>query len=259
MEQDYDLSSVFVVNTAGQKKKENTLATCFITGNVDTNENCIDEENSSHNNDMVIIDNSQGNECDDSVIERRFSSEQSTADIEPDKLTCVYCLKTFSTPGNKNRHVRRVHKQRTETGNYKCIECNICFRYMFGLRQHLQEVHGMNMQVEVLRFSTMQGFKKWKCEIERKTLCFYFLRTKNKRQNRLLFYSCHRSGNYVSKLRGPRQRISRSEGTCKTGILCTSSIICRINSNDIIVKYCPYHYGHGKETTVMHLTPQEQR
>lgn len=42
------------------------------------------------------------------------------------------------------------------------------------------------------------------------------------------------------------------------GIMCTAAISCQVNRTDIAVTYCPHHYGHGKETTLIQLTAEEQ-
>lgn len=72
------------------------------------------------------------------------------------------------------------------------------------------------------------------------------------------FYACHRSGKYSPKVRGPRQRMMKTQGSCKMGIMCTASISVTVNQTHVSVIYCPHHYGHGKETTLLQLTSEEQ-
>ncbi|XP_042909538.1 uncharacterized protein [Parasteatoda tepidariorum] len=188
---------------------------------------------------------------------------QEDADDGPvvDKLTCKYCLKIFSKSGYTRRHLRVVHKMKKITGNdIKCIECDINFRHVNKLREHLQGQHSLDMSDQILSFPNMSAFRKWKCEIERKTLCSYTLRHGSRQtlKGPKLFYMCHRSGKYLPKVRENRQRMLRMGGTCKMGIACTAAIYCQECTNEVQVRYVPHHYGHGKETSFVQLSPAEQ-
>lgn len=75
-----------------------------------------------------------------------------------DKLTCKYCFKKFSKPSNKQRHIRVVHKMKKATGNdIKCVECDINFKHVNKLREHLQGQHGLDMSDQNLTFPNMSG------------------------------------------------------------------------------------------------------
>ncbi|GBN37925.1 hypothetical protein AVEN_224154-1 [Araneus ventricosus] len=178
-----------------------------------------------------------------------------------DKLTCPYCFKQFTKTGNKMRHVRQVHKIKKQIGTYiRCIECNTSYKHVQKLRDHLKSFHKLNMDEEELQFPNMTAFKKWKHDIERKELTSYTLRHGARRTSTGLkfFYVCHRSGKYASRVTGPRQRMLKTPGTCKLGIVCTAAIYCEECPDSVIVRYCPHHYGHGKETSFVQLSVEEQ-
>ena len=55
------------------------------------------------------------------------------------------------------------------------------------------------------------------------------------------YYYCNRSGYFLSR---GNQRHSKSQGTSKLNTYCTAAITVRKNENQILVSYCPTHYGH---------------
>ncbi|GFX72891.1 uncharacterized protein TNCV_1697881 [Trichonephila clavipes] len=104
------------------------------------------------------------------------------------------------------------------------------------------------------------AFKKWKLEIERKNLVHYCSPHGAKKLSFGIrrLYTCHRSGIYTHQAKSDRKRANRLLGTRKTGVMCTSEIICYERPNEVYVKYCPNHYGHGKETPYLQLSAEEQ-
>ncbi|GIY05046.1 c2H2-type domain-containing protein [Caerostris darwini] len=225
-----------------------------IIWNPDEDDEYLDEETAPHLcDDSSIAVNSIVND-DGSITE----TPKSTA---VDKLTCKICFKKFTKSGNRMRHVRQVHKVKKQIGTYiKCIECNTSYKHVQKLREHLQYYHKLNMEEQVLNFSNMNAFKKWKHEMERKELTSFTLRHGARKTVTGLkyFYICHRSGKYASRVTGPRQRMLKTPGTCKLGIVCTAAIYCEENPDGVIVRYCAHHYGHGKETSIVQLSKEEQ-
>ncbi|GFQ88404.1 uncharacterized protein TNCT_317511 [Trichonephila clavata] len=216
----------------------------------------LDESSGSYDN-SALGASSVGNEGTSATSEGVYVKPKGPAD----KLTCKFCSKTFSKSGNKMRHIRQVHKVKKEVGTYiKCIECNTSYKHVQKLRDHLKAHHNLNMDEEELHFPNMNAFKKWKHDIERKELTSYTLRHGARKTSggRKYFYACHRSGKYSSRVTGPRQRMLKTPGTCKLGIVCTAAIYCEECPDKVIVRYCSHHYGHGKETSFVQLSTEEQ-
>ncbi|GBO10957.1 hypothetical protein AVEN_15357-1 [Araneus ventricosus] len=105
------------------------------------------------------------------------------------------------------------------------------------------------------------SFKKWKHDVERQELTSYTLRHGFKKTKRGILrndYVCHRSGKYSTKIVGQRKRMLKTTGTVKLGIVCTSVMRCEERPDGVVVRYYPHHYGHGKEISFVHLSPEEQ-
>ncbi|KAG8177326.1 hypothetical protein JTE90_018352 [Oedothorax gibbosus] len=179
-----------------------------------------------------------------------------------DKLTCSICSKRFTKVCNKLRHMRIIHNvTKSARTLIKCIECNVDFSHLQKLRNHLQGEHQMKMDQQELSFPNMGAFKKWKIQLERNELSSYVLRHSKKKTTKgdKYFFMCHRAGKYVDHSKGPtRKRMIRKSGTCKLGIMCTAAIYCEECPDQVYVSYCPYHYGHGKETAFVQITEPEQ-
>ncbi|KAF8770302.1 hypothetical protein HNY73_017849 [Argiope bruennichi] len=152
--------------------------------------------------------------------------------------------------------------QKETYGTYiKCIECNTNYKNVQSLRDHLSSEHNLNMDKQELHFPNMAAFKKWKHEIERQELTSYTLRhgfKKTKKGIRKNDYCCHRSGKNSSKIDGERKRMLKTTGTVKLGIICTSVMVCEERPDGVKVQYYPHHYGHGKDLSIVHLSPEEQ-
>ncbi|GFS58374.1 uncharacterized protein NPIL_419901 [Nephila pilipes] len=151
-------------------------------------------------------------------------------------------------------------KGKTSVARVKCIECNITFGLIQTFREHLTACHQLEMIVQELHFPNMTAFKKWKLEIERKNLVHYYTPHGAKKISTGIrrLYTCHRSGIYIHQAKSNRNRVTNFSGSRKTGVMCTSEIICYEHPNEVFVKYCPNHYGHGKDTPYRQLSVEEQ-
>ncbi|KAG8199373.1 hypothetical protein JTE90_011833 [Oedothorax gibbosus] len=209
----------------------------------------------------------------DKLSKRKYFFEGTPQNINPDiqevkemdRLTCPYCLKTYTAFKSVRRHMETIHKIKWVVGPVnklcKCVECNLPFPFIDHLRDHLSIKHNIKMDTQELSFPSVEAFYKWKNELECKELTKYFqIRGKLKvKGGYKVFYRCHRSGVYEGKPKGPtRKRRIKAGGSMKMGINCTSQIVLKVLSDVVKAVYCPYHYGHGNDTTFRQLTEVEQ-
>jgi len=57
---------------------------------------------------------------------------------------CKWCLKSFSTKGNLNRHIRSVHLKE----NWVCDMCGRSFHEKQSLLRHKRNIHQDQMEIE---------------------------------------------------------------------------------------------------------------
>ncbi|CAL1285296.1 unnamed protein product [Larinioides sclopetarius] len=190
-------------------------------------------------------------------------------------VECPECKSILKYASRLQQHLKEVHGKNMDGtkakkknihkesyGTYiKCIECETNYKTVQSLRDHLKTEHNLNMDKVELRFPNMDAFKKWKHDIERQELTSYTLRHGFKRTKKGVLrndYVCHRSGKYSTKIVGQRKRMLKTTGTVKLGIVCTSVMRCQEGPDGVVVQYYPHHYGHGKEISFVHLSPEEQ-
>ncbi|CAL4068452.1 unnamed protein product, partial [Meganyctiphanes norvegica] len=105
------------------------------------------------------------------------------------------------------------------------------------------------MSSKILKFEHISDFEKWKAEEEKKKFINYVaLRGKTFKGSRPVTFYCRRSGTY--RLHRPlikkkRKRFMRSQGSCKMGMYCTSTIEVYKEDSYYTVKYYPNHFGHN--------------
>lgn len=74
--------------------------------------------------------------------------------------TCFICEKHFSKKCNLYRHIREVHGLEPEyEKKIKCpdINCNATFQNHTELRSHISSIHGIQCDIEELKFETKNG------------------------------------------------------------------------------------------------------
>ncbi|CAH0549893.1 unnamed protein product, partial [Brassicogethes aeneus] len=211
---------------------------------------------------FVFETNTYGNrlECQLNVFERK--------DTMP--VMCRTCEKVFSTQYNLNKHSKKVHHAMPivvsydkTVYNYKCLEihCNCSFRQNTDLVYHLQNQHQIDIQREQLFFKDFKEFSAWKEEVEVKEKCNYII-SRGKRVTssgaEISYYICNRSG--VRSEKTPRnkidaKRLTKSQGSCKSGQACISQITVQNNGNaNIEVTRQKTHYGHKVQIEHLRLS-----
>ena len=77
-------------------------------------------------------------------------------------MTCQHCGKSFTRKGSLRRHMREVHHFGNTTSDIKeCGVCPVCKNslpnYSAVVVEHLKTVHSIDVEVEKLQFSSLEG------------------------------------------------------------------------------------------------------
>ncbi|XP_065684287.1 uncharacterized protein LOC124810299 [Hydra vulgaris] len=136
------------------------------------------------------------------------------------------------------RHIKNIHKSSEDaqasirTGNSFCLDCGFQSRRITDLRKHLSSSHCFTFQKELLSFSNLIDFEKWKSDIELSCLSQYIVT----------------SGGKVCK-----------DGTRKIDKNCTSTLKVTCSNTQVVVNACYSHYGHQTEIQHLSLTKCQKR
>lgn len=174
-----------------------------------------------------------------------------------DRFYCG-CEKHFLSKGGYYRHIKKCHlrpEPQAVPGKTKCNEpgCLMTFKYIKDLRQHLNEKHQIQFDVEEKKFNTYSDFLKWKVNYESGTRsCFYHRKNLTRSGRRVEYWYCNRSGSYQSSIQSRRRKL-KSQGLLKINNNCTSSIILSINEIDDTVQAVIHHTHYGHEAELVHL------
>ncbi|KAK3895837.1 hypothetical protein Pcinc_000452 [Petrolisthes cinctipes] len=115
------------------------------------------------------------------------------------------------------------------------------------LRKHLQEAHDIVVKKVNHEFASEREFMEWKNRLEADVGVNYTLHRGSKKTTlgRAKTYYCRRSGK--ERLSSPEgsKCAPKSQGTCKLGFFCTSSIEVEIIRGTFKVVYFLDHYSHN--------------
>ncbi|XP_025203003.1 uncharacterized protein LOC112600070 [Melanaphis sacchari] len=168
------------------------------------------------------------------------------------------CEKRFLSKGGYYRHIKKCKlrpEQQIVTGKTKCNEpgCLLTFKYIRDFRQHLNEKHQIQFEVEEKKFNSYADFLNWKVKYETETRsCFYHRKNLTRSGRRVEYWYCNRSGSYNSTLQSRRRKL-KSQGILKINNNCTSSITLTVNKIDDTVQAIIYHTHYGHEAELVHL------
>lgn len=136
-----------------------------------------------------------------------------------------------------------------------CLEPNCFFRCsrIPELRIHLTKVHNLPQPFTSLQFDNLKDFECWLADIEREQCCTYMRRRgwQTNKTSKSTAYYCRRGGAYRSNA---SRKQSKMQGSCKTGVECTSSLKVKVNLEEqyrnlakVEVEAYLKHYGHNAE------------
>lgn len=168
------------------------------------------------------------------------------------------CEKRFQSKGGYYRHIKKCKlrpEQKIVSGKTKCNEpgCLLTFKYIRDFRQHLNEQHKIQFDVEDKHFNRYSDFLQWKENYETETRsCFYHRKTETRSGRRVEYWYCNRSGIYQSASQDRRRKL-KSQGILKINNNCTSSITVTIDKNEGTVQAIIHHTHYGHKAELVHL------
>lgn len=205
-----------------------------------------------------------------------------------DKYVCFLCEKNFSTRPNLLKHARNVHK--VEPATTRCFSCDSCATSNFStlemLLRHHEVQHNFTRDVIQKSFSCIDGkhtsqmlkikckknvqtkysdschtadFITWK-EQEEKTSNAHFVKSTGAKRlpdgTVKSYFLCHRTG--IFKPEGTGKRQLKSQGSCKIGKHCFSSMTLSESNGKIKVAYQKNHHGHQFDVGHLRLNARER-
>lgn len=174
---------------------------------------------------------------------------------------CYICDKTFSANSNLNRHLRKIHKENVQSpyNNVKCALCDSIYSSSSIYNQHLENDHRVNIEIERLTFANKKSFDEWKYNIEQETTSQYIKSRGEKKTKNLnkTYYSCNRSGYYVSKAR--TRKALKKQGSRKINGRCPASMNVTVNEDlSYDVRFVKTHVGHNFDVKHLDLSLKDR-
>ncbi|XP_047143492.1 uncharacterized protein LOC124817450 [Hydra vulgaris] len=200
----------------------------------------------------------------ESKCEKKSSGSNKEKNIN--SFECCFCKSFFTKKCNLQRHIKNIHKSSEDaqasirTGNSFCLECRFQSQRITDLRKHLSLSHCFTFQKELLSFSNLIDFEKWKSNIELSCLSQYIVTSGGKvcKDGKIItYYQCNRSGLYNCLSSGKRR--IQSSGTRKIDKNCASTLKVTCSDTQVVVNACYSHYGHQTEIQHLSLTKCQKR
>lgn len=174
---------------------------------------------------------------------------------------CYICDKIFSANSNLNRHLRKIHQENVQSpyNNVKCALCESVFSSSSTYNQHLEKDHQVRIDIEQLTFSSKETFEEWKHSVENETTSQYIKSRGEKKSKNInkTYYSCNRSGYYVSKAR-TRKKLKK-QGSRKINGRCPASMNVTVNPDSTYdVRFVKTHVGHNFDIKHLDLSEKDR-
>lgn len=175
---------------------------------------------------------------------------------------CYICDKIFSANSNLNRHLRKIHQENVQSpyNNVKCALCESVFSSSSIYNQHLEKDHKVQIEVEHLTFSSKESFEEWKHGVESETTSQYIKSRGEKKTKNVnkTYYSCNRSGYYVSKAR--TRKALKKQGSRKINGRCPASMNVTVNPDTTYdVRFVKTHVGHNFDIKHLDLSEKDRK
>lgn len=191
-----------------------------------------------------------------------ISAEDNNEEKNPNyNHQCYICDKTFSANSNLNRHLRKIHKENVQSpyNNVKCALCDSIYSSSSIYNQHLENDHRVHIEIERLTFANKDSFEEWKHNVEQETTSQYIKSRGEKKTKNLnkTYYSCNRSGYYVSKAR--TRKALKKQGSRKINGRCPASINVTVSEDFTYdVKFVKTHVGHNFDVKHLDLSLKDR-
>lgn len=174
---------------------------------------------------------------------------------------CYICDKVFSANSNLNRHLRKIHKENVQSpyNNVKCALCDSVYPSSSIYNRHLDNDHKVKIEIERKTFADKKSFDDWKHSVENQTTS-QFIKSRGEKKTKNVnktYYSCNRSGYYVSKAR--TQKALKKQGSRKINGRCPASMNVTVNPDFTYeVRFVKTHVGHSFELKHLDLSDQDR-
>lgn len=177
------------------------------------------------------------------------------------KHQCYICDKTFSANSNLNRHLRKIHKENVQSpyNNVKCALCDSVFSSSSIYNEHLGRDHGVKIETDHLTFPSKEAFEEWRHMIENETISQYIKSRGEKKSKNVnkTYYSCNRSGYYISKAR--THKALKKQGSRKINGRCPASMNVTLNPGSTYdVRFVKTHVGHDFELKHLDISDKDR-
>lgn len=205
---------------------------------------------------LLILDSHQGIKHDEAVSDSEMDQDTTNYNHQ-----CYICDKIFSANSNLNRHLRKIHRENVQSpyNNVKCALCDSVYSSSAIYNQHLEKDHQVRIKIERKTFSTKGSFEEWKHSVETETTS-QFIKSRGEKKTKSVnktYYSCNRSGYYVSKAR--TRKALKKQGSRKINGRCPASMNVTINPDSTYdVKYVSTHVGHNFELKHLDLSDKDR-
>lgn len=222
-----------------------------ITLDIGNNSNTTTTTTTTGNNRTSVgHDNQQHNQTNNNDIDSSSYNHQ-----------CYICDKIFSANSNLNRHLRKIHQENVQSpyNNVKCALCESVFSSSSIYNQHLEKDHKVSIEVEQLTFSSKETFEEWKHGVENETTSQYIKSRGEKKTKNVnkTYYSCNRSGYYVSKAR--TRKALKKQGSRKINGRCPASMNVTVNPDlTYDVRFVKTHVGHNFDIKHLDLSEKDR-
>lgn len=234
--------------------------------NIITTTTSLEPTNSSADNNSQNIEQQQKfheQQQDNNLTTQQETQNSNNVDLECSNYNhqCYICDKIFSANSNLNRHLRKIHQENVQSpyNNIKCALCEAVCSSSIIYNQHLENDHKTRIEVEQLTFATKATFEEWKHSIESQTTS-QFIKSRGEKKTKNVnktYYSCNRSGYYVSKAR--TRKALKKQGSRKINGRCPASMNVTVNPDSTYdVRFVKTHVGHDFELKHLDLSDKDR-
>lgn len=160
--------------------------------------------------------------------------------------SCNICPdKNYTKRDSYRKHMRTVHKENFAEKNLKCAQddCQQSFFTITAYREHLTEVHSIEMVVNTIRFETENDFLNWQKDFMQKSNERYVKNTgdKDTADGTCSIYDCQRSGFERKKSTDVTNQAELLQGSPKLNGRCPSQMILTKRNGYVEVTHYTTH------------------
>lgn len=137
------------------------------------------------------------------------------------------------------------------------MSCGFSSSSAKDIEKHLQQIHDVIIQSQELTFPSLQDFYLWKTKMEIESNSKFVKYKYDAILKIINIYTCHRSGNYVTRGKGVRHL--KTQGSNKIGAFCPASIKVKIETGSCKIQFTSTHVAHQNDLGHLTLTLSERK